>query len=125
METGRGAVSQAVNTGRSAMGQAVSKVAEAGRAAGEQIEEFVRDRPFLAGAATLGLGMAVGMALPSSVSENEFLGQARDKVVRRAKAAAKDTMDKVREVSDTFERIGPFGGGSTRRGSSGRGSSNR
>jgi ElaB/YqjD/DUF883 family membrane-anchored ribosome-binding protein len=103
--------------------QAASKVAEVGRAAGGQIEEFVRERPLLAGAATLGLGMAVGMALPSSLPENRVLGQARDTMVRRAKEAAQETMEKVRGVSETFERIGPFGG--SERGSSGRGSSGR
>lgn len=94
---------------RGAVGQAVAKVAQAGRSAGEQIEEFVRDRPLLAGAATLGLGMAVGMALPSSIAENEVLGQARDTVVRRAKGAARETMEKVRDVTDTIEKMGPFG----------------
>lgn len=106
---------------RGMVGQAASKVAEVGRAAGEQLEGFVRERPLLAGAATLGLGMAVGMSLPSSVTENRVLGQARDTVVRRAKEAAQETIEKVRDVSDTFERIGPFGGGRGA-GSSGRGS---
>lgn len=106
---------------RGGVGQAVSKVAEAGRAAGEQIEEFVRERPLLAGAATLGLGVAVGMAMPSSVTENEMLGQARDSVVRRARDVAKGTAQKMRDVTESFERMGPFGSGS----SSGRGSSNR
>jgi hypothetical protein len=62
--------------------------------------------------------MAVGMALPSSVAENEMLGAARDNVMRRAKGAARETMEKVRDVTDTIERIGPFGNaasGSSRR----------
>lgn len=106
---------------RGAVSQAVSKVAEVGRAAGGQIEGFVRDRPLLAGAATLGLGMAVGMALPSSITENQVLGDARDKIVSKAKEAAQDTMEKVRDVTETFERIGPFGNTGRGRGSSGRG----
>lgn len=110
--------------GRGAVKGAVSKVARAGRAAGEQIEEFVRDRPLLAGAATLGIGVAVGMALPASVTENEVLGEARDTVVRRAKQAAQGTAQKVRDVTESLERMGPFGGASSGRGSSGgRGSS--
>ena len=120
-ERGRNAMGEAVETGRSAMNTAVSKVARAGRAAGGQIEGFVRENPFLAGAATLGIGMAVGMALPASVSENQVLGGVRDKVVRRAKEAAQDTMDKVRDVTETIERVSPFGGGSSRRGASKRG----
>lgn len=125
-ERGRNAVGEVMEEGRSAVNTAVSTVARAGRSAGSQIEGFVRENPFLAGAATLGIGMAVGMVLPSSVSENEVLGEVRDKVVRKAKEAAQDTMDKVRDVTETIERVSPFGGGSSsRRGSSNRGGSNR
>ena len=105
---------------RGTVGQAMSKVASAGRAAGGQIraaggqiEEFVRDRPLLAGAATLGLGVAVGMAMPSSVTENELFGGARDKIVSRARDAARSTANKVRDVAESVERLGPFGGGSS------------
>jgi ElaB/YqjD/DUF883 family membrane-anchored ribosome-binding protein len=84
---------------RGAVGQAMSRVARAGRAAGGQIEEFVRERPLLAGAATLGLGVAVGMAMPSSVTENQLFGETRDKLVSRAREAARGTMEKVREVT--------------------------
>jgi hypothetical protein len=90
----------------------MDKVASAGRAAGGSIEDFVRERPLLAGAATLGIGMAVGMAIPSSVTENEMFGGARDKIVGRARSVARDTMEKVRDVAESVERIGPFGGSS-------------
>jgi ElaB/YqjD/DUF883 family membrane-anchored ribosome-binding protein len=103
---------------RGAVGQAMSKVADAGRAAGGSIEEFVRERPLLAGAATLGLGVAVGMAMPSSVTENEMFGETRDKLVGRARDAARGTIDKVRDVAESIERIGPFGSGSSSRGGS-------
>ena len=112
---------------RGAVGQAMAKVAGAGRAAGGSIEDFVRERPLLAGAATLGLGVAVGMAMPSSLTENEMFGETRDKIVSRAREAARGTLDKVRDVAESVERIGPFGGGSSRggsaRGGSGRGGS--
>lgn len=130
--SGASATAGAGGTERGAVGQAMAKVAQVGRAAGEQIEEFVRERPLLAGAATLGLGVAVGMALPASVTENRMLGEARDNVVRRAREAAQETMQKVRDVSESFERIAPFGsseqgaaeaerGASARRPPSGRG----
>ncbi len=87
----------------------------------------MRERPLLAGAATLGLGVAVGMAMPSSLTENEMFGETRDKIVSRAREAARGTLDKVRDVAESVERIGPFGGGSSRggsaRGGSGRGGS--
>jgi hypothetical protein len=95
----------------------MSKVASAGRAAGEQIEGFVRERPLLTGAATLGLGVAVGMAMPSSVTENQVFGEVRDRVVGRARNAARGTIDKIRDVAQSVERVASFGGGSPRGGS--------
>ncbi len=64
--------------------QAMSTVTKAGRSIGGQVEEFVKDNPVLAGAATLGIGLAVGMALPSTAPERAMLGDARDAIVRRA-----------------------------------------
>jgi hypothetical protein len=62
--------------------------------------------------------------MPSSITENEMFGAAREKLVNRARDAARGTMDKVRDVAESVERIGPFGGGSSRGGSSrGRGGS--
>jgi ElaB/YqjD/DUF883 family membrane-anchored ribosome-binding protein len=119
---GRRASGRRVASERGTVSRAVSKVASAGRAAGGQIEEFVRERPLLAGAATLGLGVAVGMAMPSSVTENEMFGNARDRIISRARDAARGTMNKVRDAAESVERIGPFGGSSepSRGGSRGR-----
>jgi ElaB/YqjD/DUF883 family membrane-anchored ribosome-binding protein len=83
-----------------------STLADAGRGAGEYVGDFVRERPILAGAATLGIGVAVGMAMPSTSAENAMLGDARDTVVRRAKDVARGTMDSVRGMADTIEWTG-------------------
>jgi hypothetical protein len=61
----------------------------------------------LAGATTLGVGLAVGMALPSTSTENSLLGNARDAVVERAKDAARGTVRNVRDVAQNVAgRVG-------------------
>jgi len=95
--------------GRSVMRRTASTVAGAGRGAGQELERFVRERPLLAGAAAMGVGMAVGMALPGTLSENRMLGDARDAVVERAKQAASGTARAAREVARGASRL--TGGG--------------
>ena len=84
--------------------QAASTVADAGRGVGR----FVRSNPVLAGATTLGVGLAVGMALPATSAENTLLGNARDLVVERAKDAAQGTARNVRSVAKSM--VGRSGG---------------
>lgn len=93
------------DSGPGIWGRTASTIAGAGRGAGEYVGDFVRERPLLAGATTLGIGMAVGMAMPSTSAENSLMGGMRDTVVRRAKDAARSTMAGVREVADSVERI--------------------
>lgn len=84
------------------MSRTWNSVSEAGRGAGEQVQHFVRENPMIAGAAALGVGVAVGMALPGTMQENRMLGNARDSVVRRAKTVAEGTMRSVRGITDSI-----------------------
>lgn len=97
-------------SGPGVMKRTASTIAGAGRGAGEYVGDFVRERPLLAGAATLGIGMAVGMAMPSTSAEDSLMGNVRDTVVRRTKDAARSTMDAVRDAADSVERIAGGGG---------------
>ncbi len=84
---------------------AVSSVADASRELGQRVGQFVRDNPVLAGATTLGLGMAVGMALPPTKAEKAVLGDARQQAVRKVKEAAQDTMRNVRGVAESVQKL--------------------
>ncbi len=81
---------------------AVSAVADAGKAVGGRVAEFVRDNPVLAGAATVGVGVAMGLAMPPTSAENALIGDTREKVMRRAKDAARGT---VRNVTESVGRL--------------------
>ncbi len=89
----------------SAVADAGRTVVDAGRSVGGRVEQLVRDNPVAAGAAMLGVGVAVGLALPATTAENRLLGDARETVVRRAKEAARGTVRNVRDVAQGVGRL--------------------
>jgi ElaB/YqjD/DUF883 family membrane-anchored ribosome-binding protein len=81
------------------------------RVAQNGFQRLMRDNPLLVGAAAIVAGAAVGAALPETERENEWLGEARDSVVDRAQAAAKNAASTVQDVTgdavkQVTERLG-------------------
>jgi len=70
-----------------------------GRSAAGGFERVVRDNPLLVGAAAALVGVAIGMSVPASETENRLMGEARDSVVDRAKGLASEAADKVQDVA--------------------------
>jgi ElaB/YqjD/DUF883 family membrane-anchored ribosome-binding protein len=111
-EGGPGVVRRSMSSVADLSRRSISSVADAGRGAGDQVGGFVRENPLWAGLAALGIGVAVGLALPSTMPENRLLGQARDKVVRKARQVADSASETVREVAKSAGRIAGGGQGS-------------
>jgi len=66
-------------------------------------ETFVRklnDAPLAVGAVALALGTAVGLAVPRTRMEDEWMGDARDTLMDKAQSVASQTLDKVGEVAE-------------------------
>jgi hypothetical protein len=64
------------------------------------VDRVVRENPLVVGAAAALVGVAVGMSLPASGTENRLMGEARDTVVDRARELASDATGKVQEVAE-------------------------
>jgi ElaB/YqjD/DUF883 family membrane-anchored ribosome-binding protein len=67
--------------------------------------DFANENPLAVGAAALALGVGVGLLLPPTRREDEFLGEARDRLVGEVRGsvdgvgrAVKHTADEVKEV---------------------------
>jgi len=78
-------------------------------------ETFVRklnDAPLAVAAAALALGTAVGLAVPRTRMEDEWMGDARDTLLDKAQSVAGETLDKVGEVAErvTGEMTNTAGG---------------
>jgi ElaB/YqjD/DUF883 family membrane-anchored ribosome-binding protein len=61
-----------------------------GRRARNRFQRLLHENPLMVGAAAVVVGCAVGMALPETERENEWLGETRDNVIEKAQDAARD-----------------------------------
>jgi len=63
-----------------------------------QIERVVRENPLAVGAAAIAVGAAVGLALPTTTVEQEYMGEASERLVDKAQQVARGAMDKVQNA---------------------------
>ena len=67
--------------------------------AGRSFQRLVKENPLAVGAAAVAVGAAVGLALPSTRIEQEYMGEASEKIVDKAQQVARDAMDKVKSAT--------------------------
>ncbi len=95
-------VSGAVGTAYSGAGEAVSqaygKVGELGTAVRGKYDSHIEENPLAVGAVALALGAAVGMAIPSTRYEGEWMGNVRQELVDKAQNTAADLIDKTKDA---------------------------
>ena len=60
---------------------------------------MMSDNPLALGAVALVAGVAVGLALPQTERENEWMGDTRDRVVDQAQDVARDAIDRAKTVA--------------------------
>ncbi|QIN79689.1 DUF3618 domain-containing protein [Rubrobacter marinus] len=70
------------------------------RRAGGGMQRILRENPLATGALAVGLGAAVGLAIPETRKENEVMGEARDNVVEKAQEKAQEAQQKVQRVAE-------------------------
>jgi hypothetical protein len=66
-----------------------------------QLQRTIEQNPLLVGAGALMLGAAFGLAIPETEAENDWMGEARDNVVGRARDLARDATNQVQEAAST------------------------
>ena len=77
-----------------------SRVADQTRVQTRRVERAFQDNPLVIGAAALALGLAAGLAIPSTETEDELVGETRDELVDKVKDVAEDTKSKVQQVAE-------------------------
>ena len=77
----------------------------------ETFNRKLTEAPLAVGAVALALGTAVGLAVPRTRVEDEWMGDARDTLMDKAQSVASETLDKVGEVAErvTGEMAGASG----------------
>ena len=66
---------------------------------------MLSENPLALGAAATIVGVAVGMTLPETDVENEWMGEARDTVVERAREVASDAAERVSTAADQVKDV--------------------
>jgi ElaB/YqjD/DUF883 family membrane-anchored ribosome-binding protein len=70
------------------------------------LRDLVEERPLVVVAASLAVGLLVGLALPATRREDELLGDARDELLESARDTGREALDRGREVAATaVERV--------------------
>jgi len=84
--------------------QKYESVAQSAQYQARRVEETfnssLRENPLAVGAVALAIGTAVGLAIPQTRKENEWMGEARDTLVDKAQSVASEAIDKVQQVAE-------------------------
>lgn len=64
------------------------------------MRDFIYQNPLMAGAVALGTGAMLGGMFPSTRTEDEWMGEARDEVMERAERAAEGPMHRAGEAAE-------------------------
>jgi len=72
---------------------------QAQRASGG-FQRVLRESPLTVGALAVGVGAAIGLALPQTSREHEVMGEARDTLVEKAQEKAGEAQEKVQRVAE-------------------------
>ncbi|HET8783509.1 MAG TPA: DUF3618 domain-containing protein [Pyrinomonadaceae bacterium] len=67
--------------------------------AGRTFERLLHENPLAVSAAAVAVGAAVGLALPSTRMEQEYMGELSENVVDKTKQVAREAMDKVKSAA--------------------------
>lgn len=76
-----------------------SKARESANAVGTRFGQLMRDNPLAVGAVAVAAGTAIGLALPSTRIESEYIGEASERLVDRAQEVARGAIDKVQDTA--------------------------
>jgi hypothetical protein len=68
------------------------------RRARNQFARLLTDNPLIVGAAAVAVGAAIGMALPETERENEWLGESRDNVLDKAQDMARNVATRAQQA---------------------------
>ena len=66
---------------------------------GTRFGQVLRENPLAVGAVAVAAGTAVGLVLPSTRFESEYIGEASERLVDRAEDVARGALDKVQSVA--------------------------
>lgn len=76
-----------------------SKAREGANEVSNRFGQLLHDNPLAVGAVAMAAGTAVGLALPSTRFESEYIGETSEKLVDKAEEVARGAIDKVQDAA--------------------------
>ena len=105
-DTGTGTLDQVkegasdlANRSTQALSDLGSKAKEGATAVSSRFEHMLRENPLAMGAIAVAAGTAVGLVLPATRLETEYIGEASERLVDKAQEVARDAVDKVQDAA--------------------------
>ncbi len=91
--------SDLANRSTQALSDLGSKAKESANAVGSRFGQMLRDNPLAVGAIAVAAGTAVGLVLPATRFENEYIGETSERLVDKAQEVAREAVDKVQDAA--------------------------
>jgi ElaB/YqjD/DUF883 family membrane-anchored ribosome-binding protein len=82
------------------------RVVEYADRAQTEFDRLMRDNPFALGAVAVVVGTAIGMAIPESQREREWMGDVREQLADKAQNLAQGAVEKVQQVASKISEEG-------------------
>ena len=87
------------NRSTEALSDLGSRAKENATAVSSRFGRVLRDNPLAVGAVAMAAGTAVGLALPSTRFESEYIGETSERLVDKAQEVARGAIDKVQDTA--------------------------
>ena len=91
--------SELANRSTEALSNLGSKAKEGASAVGTRFSNLLHDNPLAVGAMAVAAGTAVGLVLPSTRLESEYIGETGERLVDKAEEVARGALDKVQDAA--------------------------
>lgn len=91
--------SDLANRSTTALSNLGTKAKDSASAVGTRFGRVLRENPLAVGAVAVAAGTAVGLVLPSTRLESEYVGEAGEKIVDKAQEVARGAIDKVQNAA--------------------------
>jgi hypothetical protein len=92
-------MSDIVDRTQQTAGRVMSTAQDQAYQAQQRFNRAMDENPLAVGLVALAAGTAIGLAIPQTRKENEWMGETRDGLVDTAQRVVKDTADQVREAA--------------------------
>ena len=105
-ESGKGALNQVKETASDLASRSTDALSNLGSKAKDgasvvttRFERMMHENPLAVGAVAVAAGTALGLMLPSTRLENEYIGETGERLVEKAEDVARGALDKVQDVA--------------------------